>query len=167
MPKQWLYYPERVRTLISISSTDAPKLPPVGSNAFNGLIKAAPKDREGYIKHTLQYYRLLNGPHFSWDKKLVRERFEKFYERGIYPEGTARQLAAIAASGSRREMLKSVKIPTLVIHGDADPLVPLAGGINTANSIPGAKLKIFKGMGYTLPTQLWAEIIGVIAEHAI
>ena len=167
MPKQWLYYPERVRTLKLISSTDAPKLPPMGSNAFNSLIKAAPKDREGYIKHTLKFYRLSNGPHFSWDEKLARERIEQFYERGIYPEGTARQLAAIAASGSRREALSSIRIPTLVIHGDADHLVSLAGGISTANSIPGAKLKIFKGMGHTLPTQLWTEIIGVIAEHAI
>jgi pimeloyl-ACP methyl ester carboxylesterase len=161
-----IYYPERIRTLISVSSIDEAKLPPVGSKAFNVLIKAAPKDREGYIKHSLQFYRFLNGPHFSWDKKLARVWIEQLYDRCNYPEGTARQLAAIAASGSRKEMLKSVRVPTLVLHGDADPLVPLAGGVNTANSIPGAKLKIFKGMGHTPPPQLWTEIISAIAEHA-
>ena len=77
-----------------------------------------------------------------------------------------RQLAAIIADGCRRERLAGVKAPTLVIHGEADPLVPLAGGQDTAAHIPGAKLKTIPGMGHDLPLALVDEIADAIADHA-
>lgn len=67
--------------------------------------------------------------------------------------GVARRLIAILASGSRREALRSVYVPTLVVHGDIDPLVPLACGVDPAGSVPGAKLVVIKGMGYALPSR--------------
>jgi pimeloyl-ACP methyl ester carboxylesterase len=88
------------------------------------------------------------------------------YDRSFYPVGTGRQLAAILASGSRKEALKKVKIPTLVIHGDADPLAPVEGGKETAEVIPGAKLLIIDGMGHSIPVEVAPQIIEAITKHA-
>jgi pimeloyl-ACP methyl ester carboxylesterase len=81
--------------------------------------------------------------------------------------GTARQLAAILASGSRKQALRSVTAATLVIHGDADPLVPVECGIDTANSIPGAELLIIKGMGHDIPLDVASRVIEAIVRHAV
>ena len=75
-------------------------------------------------------------------------------------------MAAILAAGSRRDALASVKVPALIIHGDADPLAPVAGGIATARAIPGARLLVIKDMGHALPIPMWPEIIEAIAAHA-
>jgi pimeloyl-ACP methyl ester carboxylesterase len=88
------------------------------------------------------------------------------HERGLNPAGSARHLVAILASGSRRRALANVSLPTLVIHGDADPLVPLAAGIDTAKSIPGAELMVLEGMGHAMPVRLWPTIINAVARHA-
>jgi pimeloyl-ACP methyl ester carboxylesterase len=85
----------------------------------------------------------------------------------LSPAGTARQLAAILATKSRKEALKSITIPTLVIHGDADPLVPVECGIDTADAIPGAKLMIIEGMGHNLPPLVAPQVIEAIAHHAV
>ncbi len=90
----------------------------------------------------------------------------KIFDRGFNPLGFARQLAAVLADGSRKEALQSVAIPTLVIHGDKDPLVPVECGIDTANSVPGARLLIIKGMGHAFPRQVWKQVIDAIAGHA-
>jgi pimeloyl-ACP methyl ester carboxylesterase len=95
------------------------------------------------------------------------ERAAESFDRGLNPPGVARQLAAIVASGSRRDALGAIRVPTLVIHGDVDPLVPLAGGIATANAIPGAKLMVIKGMGHALPMPMWSQIIEAIVSHAL
>jgi pimeloyl-ACP methyl ester carboxylesterase len=75
-------------------------------------------------------------------------------------------LRAVLASGSRKERLHHVKIPTLVIHGTVDPLVRPEGGKDTAASIPGAKLLMIEGMGHALPIPMWPQIIDAIDKHA-
>ena len=87
------------------------------------------------------------------------------FERGWYPQGVARQMAAIVADGDRRAMLKGIKAPTLVVHGEADPLVPLPGGRDTAENIAGARLKTIPGMGHDLPLALVDTLADAIAEH--
>src|SRR3989442_709126 len=72
-------------------------------------------------------------------------------DRCFSPAGAARQLVAILASGSRREALAAVTIPTLVIHGRDDPLIPLEAGLDTARAVPGAELLVIDGMGHDLP----------------
>jgi pimeloyl-ACP methyl ester carboxylesterase len=91
--------------------------------------------------------------------------FERVARRGLHPPGTARQLAAIMASGDRRETLHAIEAPTLVIHGADDPLVRVAGGRDTARNIRGARLKIVPGMGHDFPPQLLRGIAVMIAEH--
>lgn len=162
-----IYHPGHVRTLTSIMSTTGhPDLPLPKSEAIALLTRPTPADREGYIDASLRDMKFLNGD-LPLDEQRAREHAAKAYDRGLCPAGFNRQLAAILGSGSRREALHSVKIPTLVIHGRADPLVPVEGGIDTAQSIPGAKLLIIEGMGHSLPPVIWPKIIEAIAEHAV
>jgi pimeloyl-ACP methyl ester carboxylesterase len=158
----------RVRTLVSImSSTGDPGLPHPTPEATNILIKRPPTDREGYIEDYVARWRVLHGPNFPYDEEGSRQLAMKIFDRGLNTPGFVRQLAAILADCSRKEDLKSVTIPTLVIHGDTDPLVPVECGIDTAHSVPGAKLLIIEGMGHFLPRQVWKRVIDAIATHAI
>lgn len=161
-----IHHPARLATLISImSSTGETDLPLPTPEALAILTNPRPTDREGYIESSVDGWRFLSGPKFPPDENIVREHAGLKFDRGIHPAGVARQMAAILASGGRRESLKSVTIPTLVIHGDADPLVPVEGGVDTADAIPGAKLIIIEGMGHYLPMVLWPQLIDAIVNH--
>jgi pimeloyl-ACP methyl ester carboxylesterase len=163
-----IHYPSRVRTLTSImSSTGGPGLPPPTAEAIGILVAPTPTDRDAYLARYAQTLRVLRGPGFPLDEVRDAERAAESFDRGLNPPGVARQLAAIVASGSRRDALGAIRVPTLVIHGDVDPLVPLAGGIATANAIPGAKLMVIKGMGHALPMPMWSQIIEAIVSHAL
>ncbi len=156
----------RIRTITSImSSTGDPDLPSPTPEALKVILTPTPTDREGYIDSAVESANVFSGPLYPFDETYTRKMAAKFYDRGISPAGTARQYAAIMASGSRKEQLKSIETPTLIIHGDADPLIPLACGQDTARSIPGATLKIIKGLGHSLPPSVWSEIIEAIADH--
>src|SRR3546814_3311792 len=101
----------------------------------------------------------------SSDLDRLQARVRADFERGWYPQGVARQMAAIVAGGDRRPMLKKIKAPTLVIHGEDDPLVPLPGGRDTADNIAGARLLTIPGMGHDLPLALVDRLADAIAEH--
>ena len=88
------------------------------------------------------------------------------YDRGLDPAGTARQLAAIIASGNRTAELRRITAPDLVIHGTADRLVRPSGGRATARAIPGARLLKIEGMGHDLPRAAWPRLIDAIVENA-
>jgi pimeloyl-ACP methyl ester carboxylesterase len=163
-----IHYPDRIRTMTSImSSTGNPGLPPPRPEAMSLLLTPPPTDRAGYIESGVKAGRVLIGSAALFDEGRARELAGQDFDRGLSPAGTARQLAAILASGSRKEALKSVTVPTLVIHGDADPLVPVEGGMDTADAIPGAELLIIEGMGHDLPPPIWARVIEAIARHAV
>jgi pimeloyl-ACP methyl ester carboxylesterase len=162
-----IQHAERVLTLTSImSSTGDPSLPPPKAEALSVLLTPAPADRAGYVQHYARNMRVLRGPGHELDEKRDLERAARYFGRGLNPPGAARQLAAILAAESRKESLKSVRAPTLVIHGSADPLVLLAGGKATADAIPGAKLLVVEGMGHALPRAHWPQLIDAIAAHA-
>jgi pimeloyl-ACP methyl ester carboxylesterase len=163
-----IHHAQRVRTLTSIMSTTSnPELPTAKPEIISLLVAPAPEDREGYIESSIQTSRVLGSPGYPFDEDLARERAGRAFDRGPCPEGTVRQLAAILASGSRKEALKSVAVPTLVIHGDADVLVPVEGGIDTAEAVPGAKLMIIEGMGHDIPVPVAPRVIEAIAQHAV
>ena len=164
-----IHYPERVRTLTSLSSsmwTLDPTLPYPTPEALEVLTKPISMDREGFIAGSLKAWQVIGGTTMPLDEAFLRERARRIFERGVSLPGLARQIAAIMVAGSRREALRSVAVPTLVIHGDADPLIPFAHGVATAETIPGAKLHIVKGMGHDVPPQAWFELIEAIASHA-
>jgi pimeloyl-ACP methyl ester carboxylesterase len=160
-------FPQAVRSLTSIMSTTGnPKVPPPSREATAVLMAPPPATKEEYFVRFAQTWKILRVGSFPEDEALDRSRAERTYERGLNPAGVGRQLRAILASGSRKERLRSVKAPTLVIHGTVDPLVRAEGGKDTAASIPGARLLMIEGMGHALPIPMWPQIIDAIDKHA-
>jgi len=157
-------HPNRVRTMTSImSQTGNPELPLPRPEALAVLLEPPPADRAEYIENEVRVAKVLGGA-FPVNEGQVRERAGQIFDRGLHPAGTARQMAAILAADSRNAALKSVRVPTLVIHGDADPLVLVDGGIDTANAIPGAELLIIEGLGHALPPEIWPQVIEAIVK---
>jgi len=163
-------FPDRVSSLVSMSSTTGnPELvfpEPATGEAPKILPDPVPRERQANIEYTVKGLRDLSGPGFPFDEDHARRVAALSYDRSFYPEGAARQLLAILASGNRRPSLEKLTVPALVIHGDADPLVLVAGGQDTAQAIPGARLMIIKGMGHDMPRQVWPQIVAAIALHA-
>lgn len=158
---------QRVRSLTSIMSTTGnPKVPPPTKEAAAMLMAPPPTTKEEYFARFAQTWKVLRVGSFPEDEALDPSRAARIFSRGLNPAGVGRQLRAILASGSRKVRLASVTAPTLVIHGTVDPLVRPEGGIDTAASIPGAKLLMVEGMGHAIPIPMWPQIIGAIAEHA-
>jgi pimeloyl-ACP methyl ester carboxylesterase len=160
-------FPKRLRSLTSIMSTTGnPKVPGPTREAAAMLTAPPPKSYDEYIERFAKTWKLLRAGSFPEDEARDRERAERCFSRGLSPAGVGRQLRAILASGSRKERLRTVKTPTLVIHGTVDPLVHPMGGKDTAASIPGAKLIMIERMGHALPIPMWPQIIDAIDKHA-
>ncbi|MGI8461498.1 MAG: alpha/beta fold hydrolase [Solirubrobacterales bacterium] len=160
-------HPRRVHSLASIMSsvgerrTGLPRL-----RAFGPLMKAAPSDRDGFIGHTVKTFEVIGSPGFETDEDRLRETAGQSFDRCRYPQGIARQLNALTSSPGRRRALGGVRAPTVVIHGDKDPLVRFAAGKATARAVPGARLEVVRGMGHDLPRGAWPQIVGAIVENA-
>ncbi len=158
--------PKRLRTLTSIMShTGNPGLPQPTQMAQTTLITPPPIGREAYIEYGVNAWRILRSPGYPFDENRIRLKVAESYDRCFHPEGFGRQFLAILVSENRRPALTQLKIPTLVIHGVDDPLVPVAGGKDTAEAVPGAKLLIIEGMGHDFPPELWPRIVEAIASH--
>ncbi len=161
-----IHHPSRVRTLTSImSSTGNPNLPQPTPEGISVLLAPPASNRTVYTNDYLKAAKVLHGPKYQLDEEYIRNYSERAYDRCYHPAGFARQLGAILTSGSRNEALGNVKTPTLVIHGDVDPLVPVEAGKDTAKSIPDAKLLIIEGMGHSFPTEVVPQIIKAILQH--
>lgn len=161
-----IHHPQRMRSFTSIMSTTGnPALPPPTPEAMAVLFSPTPLSFDAYLPHYKKILHVLRGPDFPLDEARDAERAQLIYLRGLNPGGVARQLAAIFASGNRKPALRDVQVPTLVIHGDADPLVPVACGVDVADAIAGAKLLRIPRMGHALPIPMWPQIIDAIAAH--
>lgn len=160
-------HPRRVLSLISIySTTGNPELPQPKPEAMEFLLTPPPEEREANIEYTLKLFRTIAGPGFPFDEKWHRKMAVQAYDRAFYPQGVARQFAAILAQRNRKAALALISVPTLVIHGTDDPLVPVECGKDTAEAVPGAELKIIDGMGHDLPHGgAWPQIINAIVDH--
>jgi pimeloyl-ACP methyl ester carboxylesterase len=159
--------PERVLSLVSImSNTGALLSGQPRLHTYSVLLGNPPKGREEAIEHTVKVFKTIGSPGFPRDEAALRQMAGLSYDRGRNPAGAARQLAAIIASGDRREKLATITAPTLVIHGTADPLVRPSGGRATAKAIPGARLLLIEGMGHDLPHGAWPQVIDGIVENA-
>ncbi len=161
-------YPDRVLSLTSIMSTTGHrKLPQADKEAIQALT-TRPKstDMDSIRAHGVRVARAIGSPQYPAPVERLHQNIESNFNRSFYPEGMARQMAAIIADGDRRQRLANVKAPTLVVHGEADPLVKVEGGHDTAAHIPGARITTFPGMGHDLPVELVDPMADVIAEHA-
>ena len=162
-----IHYPSRVKTLASIMSAPGnASLPPPTPAALDALTKVAATERSAYIEQNVETAHQIGSTGFPIDDDWVRTRAARTYDRCFCPEGRTRQALAIAASPDRTDALKSVRAPTVVIHGESDPLVNVVGGKQTADAIPGATLTTIPGMGHDLPEAAWPTIIDAIVTNA-
>ena len=155
-------YPERVLSLTSImSSSGNPALPAPTPAAATALFAPLPRqrDRESIVADSIARYETLESPAYPTDRGRLRQLFADEYERNFDPRGVARQLAALIANGDRRPMLQSITAPSVVLHGAADQLIPVACGEDVARNIPNAELRIIDGMGHDFPVAL-SQVIG-------
>jgi pimeloyl-ACP methyl ester carboxylesterase len=160
-------YPERVLSLTSVMSTSGNRRLPRAKKEAMQVLANRPMsgDKEALIAYSVNAARVIGSPGYPSAEDRLQRRVRADFDRGWYPQGVARQMAAIIADGDRRVLLKSVKAPTLVIHGEDDPLVPLPGGRDTAENIAGARLLTIPGMGHDLPLALVDTMAEAIAGH--
>jgi pimeloyl-ACP methyl ester carboxylesterase len=159
-------HPERVRTLTSIfSAIGAADMPPPKPEAMAALLAPVETERTKAIERGLAMSRALGSPGYPFDEADERELLGRMFDRGVSPAANARQLLAVMSAPSRREKLAALRVPTLVIHGIEDPIVPVGAGRDTAAAIPGAELLEIEGMGHDLPRALWPMLVDAIAKH--
>lgn len=162
-----LRHPDRVLTLTSMISGaggDDQVQPTAEGSAV--LLAPAPATREERIELGLWAKQKLLGPADPFDAPYERARIERAVDRAYYPPGFVRQLGAILVASGRLERLGSLRVPTLVIHGDSDILVPVENGRRVAAAISGARLLEIEGMGHDVPRRVWPEVVDAITSLA-
>ncbi len=161
-------HPDKVRSLTSVfSTTGNPKLPKSKPEALEVLVKRpASFDEEVLVEHGVRLSRTIGSPGFPAPEDRLRERTRALVQRSVYPQGAVRQMAAIIADGERTDMLRQITAPTLVLHGEDDPLIPVAHGHATAEAIPGARIETIPGWGHDVPLELVDRLADAIASHA-
>jgi pimeloyl-ACP methyl ester carboxylesterase len=154
----------RIKSVTSImSSTGNRELPPAKPEALAALMSPAGTNREEVLERAVSVARVIGSPAYPADPAETRARALEAFERAFYPVGVARQMAAVATNGSRKNALQKLDVPALIIHGKADPLVPVEAGIDTHEALRGSKLMLIDGMGHDLPRQVWPQIVAGIA----
>ena len=160
-------HPDVVLSLVSIMSTTGnrwkgqPKF-----SIYRYLLRRAPEEREAFIEYNTKLFETIGSRGLPFDRDRVRDMVARSYDRGRDPAAPGRQLGAIIASGDRTAQLRTIRAPTLVIHGSKDPLIRRSGGKATARAIPGARLMVVEGMGHDLPDAAWPQLVEAIAGHA-
>jgi pimeloyl-ACP methyl ester carboxylesterase len=159
--------PERVLSLVSImANTGSRWTGQPAVRTYPKFLRPLSSDRQTYIDQAADLFAWIGSPGFARDEPRLRELLGRMYDRGHNVGSSARQLAAIVASGDRTPELRHITAPTLVIHGSADKLVSPSGGRATARAIPGARLLVIQGMGHDLPRGAWPQILDAIVENA-
>lgn len=161
-------YQTRVLTLTCLASTSGayhlpPATPEVQSCLFSGG-SSKPSSLEDYIKNRLYTHQVYNHPE-DCSLDLARTLAIKSYQRAHYPAGVQRQLLAIMAADPRDTMLQKVAVRSLIIHGDYDPVFPLAHGENLAACLPNSQLEIIAKMGHGVPARCYNAIVNMIAKQ--
>lgn len=160
-------YPERVLSLTSIMSTTGhPKLPqPSAKVALRLVTGGKGHDEDSAVQRDLTTWKLIAGPHYPINEPVLEQQLRDNYRRAYRPAGTLRQLQAIAATGSIETWVQQIQAPSLIIHGDADPLVRYEGGKRSAELIENSRLQAVKGMGHSLPEALLPDFVEWISNH--
>ena len=162
-------YPERVKSLTLMMTTSGSRRLPGPTLKVRGALISRPADVnqvDSIIDHYVQLYRLIGSPGYPATDEYLKERLGLSVRRSYRPQGTARQMVAIAADGNRSPWLGRINLPVQIIHGRDDPLVPIAAGHDLAAKIPGAEIDVIDGMGHDLPKQLWPRFTAGITSAA-
>jgi pimeloyl-ACP methyl ester carboxylesterase len=162
-----VHHPERLASMTLVSTHPGDRRFVLRIDPRAALVFLAPttKDRDGYVARAVRYARIIADAS-EFDESELRARVLKSYERGFARGSDKRQSAALLALGSLRPLLGSVRVPTLVLHGTRDRVIPLAGGRAVAAAIPGAELAIIHGMGHYLGPAYLPQLVDAIAQHA-
>lgn len=162
-------YPKRVKSLTLMMTTSGSRRLPGPSLRVRGALlsrPANPRNVDGIVSHYVDFYKLIGSPGYPTADEWLKRRLAMSVRRSYRPRGTARQLTAIAADGDRSPLLGQIRVPTQVLHGLADPLVPAAAARDLAARIPGARLDLIEGMGHDLPLALWPRFTQAIEAAA-
>ena len=164
-----LRHPNRVRSLtLVMTSSGSRRLPGPSPRVRRAMLARPrnPRDLESVVGHYRRLYALIGSPGFRPSDEWLDRRLRYSIGRAYRPQGTSRQLMAIIADGDRSQQLSRIAVPTQVIHGAADPLVPVAAGHDLAHKIPGATIDVIDGMGHDLPVALWPRFVADVAAVA-
>jgi pimeloyl-ACP methyl ester carboxylesterase len=162
-----LRHPERLLSACSImSTTGAADVGHPSPEAAAALLNPPARSREQAIDQGVATWRILQSPAYPMTEPVIRRQEADFYDRCHYPDGGVRQLVAILCSPDRTPALKAVTTPTLVLHGESDPLINVSGGYATAKAIPDSILRTYPGMGHDLPRELWDSFVDEIVANA-
>ena len=160
--------PQRLKSLtLMMTSSGARRLPGPTLKVRSAMIARPPSQTvEGIVEHYVRLYALIGSPAYPSPPAYLRDRFTTSVKRAYRPAGTARQMVAIAADGDRTPILSSIRVPTRIIHGHADPLVPVPAGHDLKAKIDGAQIDVIEGMGHDLPAPLYPRFVDGIAGAA-
>jgi pimeloyl-ACP methyl ester carboxylesterase len=163
------HHGHRVLTLTSIMSGSSRRGLPGPTRAVRAAMLRQPRDPssvDSVLDTAVALWRTIGSPAYPTGDAILRQRVLRALRRSHCPSGATRQLLAVAAAPDRSALLAQLATPTLVIHGAADPLVPLACGVDVAERVPGARLEVIEGMGHDLPAQLIERLLALIDLHA-
>ena len=165
------HHPDRVATLTSImSTTGARGLPQATPKAAMALLsRPKSKRRDDIVNHFARVLSVIGSPKFPMPEAEVRQRIGEAFDRSFYPSGTIKQMAAIMASGDRSHEVRGITVPTLVVHGSDDPLVPLKNGEDTAAKVAGSIYRVIDGMGHDLGAlaAVTAQVLPFLQQHTL
>jgi len=152
-------YPSRLLSLtLMMTSTGNPDVPPAKPEAMAALLAPPPDQRQAYIEHHVKTFRVIGSTKFTFNEEYHRQLAGRLFDRSFYPVGMTRHFLALLSQENRNPALAKVKLPTLIIHGADDPLVPVEAGKDAAKVIPGSEILIIEGMGHDLPREVWPAV---------
>lgn len=158
----------RLKSLTSLMSHPGGRVLTVSKpHAAMKLLGPMPRSRAEAIERQVDFFRTVGSPGFRRDDALVAESAGRAYDRSFHPPGFARHFAAILATGDMRPRLRGVRVPTLVLHGDRDPVIRPSHGRETARHIPGATFRLIEGWGHDIPVGAWDLLSTAIADHVL
>ena len=160
--------PERVASLTAIMTTTGnPKLPRPSGNVMKAMIRRGPPPttRDAIINQSVDTFGVIGTPGEDQNTNGMRDRITRSYDRSYNPTGVVRQMSAIVAAGDFRKHTRSIKAPTLVLHGSADPLVPIEGGQDIAKLVHGARFEVMEGMGHDVPPRFLPAVTKHMLDH--
>lgn len=158
-------YEQRCRSMVSIMSTSGRRGLPTGNPQTLAMLMAQPAslERESLVELGLKVRHALSGGGYAEPEADMRAFVERNVDRRYYPQGASRHYLAVLASGDRVELLKTITVPTLVLHGEGDPLIPVEAGRDVAALVPGARIETFPGWGHNFPAGLLPTLIDRLA----
>ncbi|MCB1997956.1 MAG: alpha/beta fold hydrolase [Rhodoferax sp.] len=158
-------HPDRVRRLTLMMTTSGARRLPQARPHVRAALLSRPRGRDpdAVVAHLTHLFHLIGSPGYRPTPEALQARLRGAVDRAWRPAGTARQLTAVAADGDRTPLLRQITVPTTVIHGRDDALIPVECGEDLARHIRGAHLELIPGMGHDLPDALLPRFAQLIA----